>query len=165
MRSGVTCTAAGSPDLADFRGPLWNVKEKLKKDATENTLLKCGFVCGEVQQTLLIPPLSCVYVCCMLTNVEDGSSAQLSSIKDTCVYLWGWGPCPPRRKVHSSELFPAVWCQNCTHHPSGFLEEGGGRILAAQGPSKASLNKEWSMRWARKWPRIQKNDGGKCILA
>lgn len=61
--------------------------------------------------------------------------------KNCCVYLWGWGPCPPHRKVHSSELFPAVLCQNCTHHPSESPEEDGGRIWAAQEPSRASLDK------------------------
>lgn len=119
--------------------------------------MTCGFVCVEVQQILLalVPLLLCVYVCRLLANVKDSSSVQLRPIKDTCVYLWGWGPCPPHRKVHSSELFPAVWCQNYTHRPSEFLGEGGGRILTAQEPSKASLQKTYAMRWANKWPWIQ----------
>lgn len=83
-----------------------------------------------------------MFVCCMHADVKDPSSVQLRPIKDSCVYLWGWGPCPPHRKVHSSGLFPAVWCQNCTHHPSESLEEDGGRIWAAQEPSKASLKKK-----------------------
>lgn len=63
----------------------------------------------------------------------------LKSIKDCCVYLWGWGPCPPRRKARSSARSLAVWCQNCTHHPSECPEEDAGRIWAAQEPSRASL--------------------------
>lgn len=71
--------------------------------------------------------------------------------KNCCVYLWGWGPCPPHRKVHSSELFPAVLCQNCTHHPSESPEEDGGRIWAAQEPSRASLdNNRTTQTFSRK---------------
>lgn len=71
-----------------------------------------------------------------------GQLTSLRPIKDSCVYLWGWGPCLPHRKVHSSGLFPAVWSQNCTHHPSESLEEDAGRIWAAQEPSKASLRNQ-----------------------
>lgn len=85
--------------------------------------------------------MSYMVICCMLAELKDPSSVQLRPIKDSCVYLCGWGPCRPHRKVHSLGLFPAVWCQNYTHHPSESLEEDGDRIWAAQEPSKASLKK------------------------
>lgn len=75
----------------------------------------------------------------LLADLKDPGSVQLRPIKDSGVYLWGWGPCPPHRKVHSSGLFPAGWCQNCTHPPSESLEGDDGHKWAAQELSKASL--------------------------
>lgn len=98
----------------------------------------CTDFCGLV----FLPFVSVYCLFCRLANLKDPGSAQLRPIKDTCVYLLGWGPCPPHRKVHSSGLFLAVWCQNCTHHPSESPVEDGGRIWAAQEPSKASLKKK-----------------------
>lgn len=112
----------------------------------------------------LIPLFLCVYVCCVLANAKDGSSVRPRSIKDTCVYLWGWGPCPPHRKAHSSRLFPAVWCRSCTRRPLEFLEEDGGRILAARGPSKASLKETSSVRRAHEQtPMLSSAKSHTCI--
>lgn len=113
---------------------------------------------------------SYMLVCCMLAVLKDPSN-QLKPVKDSCVYLWGWGPCPPHRKVRSSGLFPAIWCQNCTHHPSGSLEEDGGRIWAAREPSKASLetqeqpdmlikhlkyNGSWCFWWLKRFSAVSR---------
>lgn len=78
----------------------------------------------------------------LLADVKDPGTVELRPIQNSCVYLWDLDPFPPRRKVHSAGLFPAVWCQNCRHHPSESLGEDGGRIWATLGPSKASLKKE-----------------------
>lgn len=96
--------------------------------------------------------MSSMFVCCVFADIK----VQLMPIKDTCVYLWGWGPCPPHRKVHSSELFPAVWCQNYIRHPSESLEEDGGHIWAARAQSIASLKKTETTKNINKRPEHKK---------
>lgn len=89
--------------------------------------------------------VSLLRVCWFKASMSFDNTALIwppRAIKNSFVYLWGWGPCRLRRKVHFSGLFPAVWCQNCTHHPFESLGVDGGRIWGAQEPSKASLKNE-----------------------
>lgn len=88
VRAGLT--RAGHRTRRRLRRPAVETSQKSCSGARRRTRRRnvVPFV-GGVQQAPRAPPLSRVYVCCALANAEDGGGARLSSIKDTCVYLWG----------------------------------------------------------------------------